>query len=456
MKKALLLPVALLLLAGCAATKGVHISDVPPWYAPTVLNVSVGDTVVWDNGMAAVVHPVNVLDGPEKFSSGHFTKTWERTFNEPGVYHYFCPIHPYMQGFIAVDAEVDPAKIPYWLSWPPETADLPVPGTVPSVPGVGEVWLDAQFEKVLGKAKPGTIVVIDAATWEVKNVIKDKRLNNPHNLWPSEDGKYVIQTNWFDKYVSIIDAKNKSIVKQVYVGESPAHVMTANGLAYVTVQGDDGIALLNGTTFERRRTVRAIGGEHAHGDEQSELGRGPHGNWLSMDGKRMAVAHTEGGGISVWDAFAMKKLWEKPTDPLPLMAGISDDGRRAWISSFATGRFTAYDVDTQEVLADFTVGKNPVQSNPSPDGRFIVVPLSGDGAAAILDATTFELLAKLPSGPGAHGVYYGPKQGGGWYAYVSNKFVPWITVIDLEILEVAGYIPLPKSSLGGQGILTVY
>jgi DNA-binding beta-propeller fold protein YncE len=175
-----------------------------------------------------------------------------------------------------------------------------------------------------------------------------------------------------------------------------------------------------------------------------------------MDGKRMAVAHTEGGGISVWDAFAMKKLWEKPTDPLPLMAGISDDGRRAWISSFATGRFTAYDVDTQEVLADFTVGKNPVQSNPSPDGRFIVVPLSGDGAAAILDATTFELLAKLPSGPGAHGVYYGPKQGGGWYAYVSNKFVPWITVIDLEILEVAGYIPLPKSSLGGQGILTVY
>ncbi len=458
-----LLVIALLLLAGCAATREVHITDIPPWYNPTVLNISVGDTVVWDDGMAAVVHPVNIMSGPEQFSSGHFTKTWERTFTEPGVYHYFCPIHPYMQGFIAVDAEVPPEKIPLWFQWPPETASLPVPGGVPETPGVGEVWLDAQFQKVIGKSKPGAIVVIDAGTWQMKKVIDDERLNNPHNLWPSDDGKYVIQTNWFDKYVSIIDAQNKSIVKQVYVGESPAHVMTANGLAYVTVQGDDGIALVNGTTFKKIRTVRTISGEHGHGPSgeelavvQSELGRGPHGNWLSMDGKRMAVAHTEGGGISVWDAVEMQKLWEKATDPLPLMAGISEDGKFAWVASFATGKFTAYNADTAEVVAEFKVGKNPVQSIPSPDGRFIVVALSGDGAAAIVNAATFELVKTLPSGPGAHGVYYGPKQGGGWYAYVSNKFVPWVTVIDMDLLEIAGYVPLPKESLGGQGVLAVY
>ncbi len=454
--KRLLLIVILLVLAGCTATREVHITDIPPWYSPSVLNVSVGDTVVWDNGMAAVVHPVNILDGPEKFSSGHFTKTWERTFTEPGVYHYFCPIHPYMQGFIAVDAEVDPAKIPYWLSWPPAAAEKQVPGPVPATPGVGEVWLDAQFQKVLGKSKPGAIIVVDASMWGVTQVINDQRLNNPHNMWLSDDGAFVIQTNWFDKYVSIIDAKTKEIVRHVYVGESPAHVMTANGLAYVTVQGDDGIVILNGTTFEKTKTFRTVGGEHAHGDEHSELGRGPHGNWLSMDGMRMAVAHTEGGGISIWDAVAMEKLWEQAIDPLPLMAGISDDGMFAWVASFATGRFTAYDVGTQEVIADFIVGKNPVQSIPSPDGKYITVALSGDGAAAIIDAHTFKLIKTLPSGAGAHGVYYGPKQGGGWYAYVSNKFVTWITVIDMDALEIAGYIPLPKESLGGQGILAVY
>ena len=85
-----------------------------------------------------------------------------------------------------------------------------------------------------------------------------------------------------------------------------------------------------------------------------------------------------------------------------------------------------------------------------------MVALTGDASVAIINASAFELIKTLPSGAGAHGVIYGPKQNGGWYAYVSNKFVPWITVIDMDDLEVAGYVPIPKDSLGGQGILAVY
>ena len=437
------------------------IKDEAPWYFPAVLEVEPGTTVTWDNSMAVVVHPVNTLKGPEQFSSGHFTKTYEYTFTKPGIYHYYCPVHPYMQGFVAVGMNVPEELLPLWVKqWPPETADDPIPSGLPKEPGVGEVWLDAQFQMVPGKEKPGTIVVIDAETWNVKKVIDDKRLNNPHNVWLSENGNHVLQTNWFDKYLSVIDRYSGLLLKHIYVGESPAHVMTANGKVYVTLQGDDGIAILDGTTYDVLKTIRTVEGEHAHGaseeDEHRELGRGPHGHWMSADETRMAVAHTEGGSISVWNLETDEKIFEHEVDPLPLMAGISADGKFVWTASLLTGKFTALNVETKEVVKEFVVGKAPIQAVSSPDGKYILVALTGDAAVAVLDANSFELVKTLPSGAGAHGVIYGPKKNGGWYAYVSNKFVTWITVIDMDKLEVAGYVPLPKDSLGGQGILAVY
>ena len=270
--------------------------------------------------------------------------------------------------------------------------------------------------------------------------------------------------------MSVFDRYTGLLLKHLYVGESPAHVMTANGKAYVTLQGADGIAVLDDATFATLATWRTIEGEHGHGaasgqddgdghaDEEmhEERGRGPHGNWLSKGGARMSVANTEGGSLAVWDPASGERILEHKTDPVPLFAGISQDGTRAWTASLLSGKFAAVDVDTKAVIKEFTVGKSPVQAVPSPDDAHILVALSGDGAVAVLDGRTFDLLKTLPTGSGAHAVAYGPKQGGGWYAYVSHKFVPWIAVIDMGTLEVAGYIALPKESLGGQGILAVY
>jgi len=457
-KRVIALLCLIALLGACAPGNKILIKNEAPWYFPSVLQVEPGDTVVWEN-MDVVVHPVNTLSGPEKFSSGHFTKNFEHTFNEPGVYHYFCPVHPYMQGFVGVGEEVPEDLVPYWAKqYPPETALEPVPGPLPAEPGVGEIWLDAQFEKVPGKEYAGTVVIIDAETWQVKDKIDDKRLNNPHNLWLSDDGNSIIQTNWFDRYVSIIDRYSGLLIKHIYVGESPAHVITANGKAYVTLQGADGIAVLDQTTWNVDETFRTVPGEHAHatGEAHAEPGTGPHGHWATADGKFFSVGNTEGGSMAVWSTETHEKVFEHETDPLPLMSGISADGKYAWAASLATGRFQVFDLESKSQMKEFNVGKAPIQQIPSPDGKYILVALTGDRAVAIVDAQTFDLVKTLPSGAGAHGVYYGPKQSGGWYAYVSNKFVPWVTVIDMDALEVAGYIPLPKDSLGGQGILAIY
>ena len=130
------------------------------------------------------------------------------TFDLPGVYLLHCKIHPYMTAVVGVkDAtgkipDVTSAMLPFignlGLSSLPAETVLSVLTTVaatdvdklakwdimdssatvkPAIPGVGEVWVDTQFERVTnqrdlnGALKPGTITVMDAATFTVEREI---------------------------------------------------------------------------------------------------------------------------------------------------------------------------------------------------------------------------------------------------------------------------------------------
>jgi plastocyanin len=77
-------------------------------YLPYSLEILVRDTVVWDN-IDSASHTVTAgssADGPTGlFDSGLFLSgtTFEYTFDEEGVYPYFCMVHPWMVGEIIVN-----------------------------------------------------------------------------------------------------------------------------------------------------------------------------------------------------------------------------------------------------------------------------------------------------------------------------------------------------------------
>ncbi len=428
--------------------KTVTITDELPWFNPALLEIETGDTVKWEL-KAAVVHPIMSIEAPESIRSGHFSNSWSYTFHTPGIYVYICPIHPYMKGIIGVDQKIPEEKIPIWVKeWPPANVDIP--GGIPTEKGSGEVWVATQFEQVTKKEKPGTITIVNAETWEVEAVLDDPSLNNPHNLW--QVGKDILVTNWFDKFLSIFDKNTKKFLKKTYVGESVAHIH-AHGDHEIsaTVQGEDAMALLN-QDYEVSKKVRAP--------------TGPHGHWMSADGKLMALASTEDGSFSLWDATTQKMLFTDSlgddsdghghNHTLPLMAGITLDSKYSFVATSGTGDFYVYDNVSQKRMKKFHIGNGPIQTVPSPDGKYVFVPLTYDSAVAVISTETWELTKVIENvGLGAHGVYFGEKQNGGWYAYISNKFTNWLTVIDLEKLEIAGYVPLGENAWGGQGVLVV-
>jgi len=84
-----------------AAARAVTINIDNFAFAPPDLTVAAGTTVTWKNEDDEVHR---VADDHKGFSSAALDTddSFSHTFATPGIYHYFCSIHPYMVGKIVV------------------------------------------------------------------------------------------------------------------------------------------------------------------------------------------------------------------------------------------------------------------------------------------------------------------------------------------------------------------
>ncbi len=72
-------------------------------FSPPVLSVAVGTKVTWTN-RDDIPHTVTDSDHPREVKSPPLDTgdVYSRTFTVAGTYHYFCSLHPHMQGTVVV------------------------------------------------------------------------------------------------------------------------------------------------------------------------------------------------------------------------------------------------------------------------------------------------------------------------------------------------------------------
>ena len=472
------------------------------------------------------------------------------TFDRPGVYIFVCKVHPYMTGVVAVrDAQgnvppVTATSLPFIghlgaASLPAGTV-LSVTATVaatdadkmakwdirgvadeflPMTPGVGEVWVDTQFERVPGQTskggveKPGTITVVDAATFQVEREINGLGAgglwNNPHNLWANFRLDTVYTTQWFGKWLNKIDRVSGRVLDGITVGEAPTHIVTIP-----TPGSPEQGALTVPLSAEKDMVKVADTPEGLKLFDTAPTGAGrnnPHGHWLTCGlGDRVIVPNVFkglglAGSISILDTATGRVLREfthDPNDPLrkallmPIAAGECHvrGVHKAYVSNAASGFVTVIDVDGLRILKNIPVtftpdGQRgfdithtlqvPIQPPVSADERFVAVgvfsvttvprpPTGSANHVAIIDTFTDEVVAFLAAPGGCHGINWGAKLGGGYYAYVASQFANVLEVIDPDPngdgdgsdAAVVGRILLANGSpgagvtdgTGGQGI----
>lgn len=526
--------------------------------------------------ITSLIFPVGADNMPFDQSEGHRSGGFDVELEDPGLYVFTCKIHPYMFGAVIVDDSAtegldlgeqltlvngiqfpsfsplavsllksffivtDPTN---WQDYDDGTWNITVPsvdirvtgGVVapldvvisdpdlalvaipPTTPGIGEVWINTQFEHSTNKDNFGSASAVDTTTWKVtkKIALPEIDMNHPHNMWTDLNQEVIYQTMWFDDRLAMFDRSTGEFIDQVSIGESPSHVMTrpdSNQNIYVAMNGEssnDSVIELEGSSTD----LNIIG--------ELDIGEpNPHGHWMNATVMVTPNAFTGTSTIHEFDTgintvIESSELLGVSSNAfgVPIATGMHPSGEKYYVANLLDQTLTCVSIGSDACVGNEgfvsvkpillianllpslleegkispevsgPAGVLPVQTPVSPDGKFVVTATLLP-SITIIDTKTDELVASLPCDAGCHGVNFGAKEVTDddpypYYAYVSSKFSNALTVVnpdpnndgDASDAIISGKVILSSTNLafdsitddtvteldgmGGQGVLAI-
>ncbi len=405
----------------------------------------------------------------------------------------------------------------------------------PSQNGIGEVWVDTAYELTGGKPEqfPGTMTVVSATSWDVKRKIAlpEQKMNNGHNFWTSHDQNEIYQTEWHGNSVYVINRQNGKLIQEIdlvngpevqdpkFNGQTchdPAHAMTRvdTQQLHVGCNGDNAVV-----EFDRDPTTGRLSISRFIPMSQGGSQTQPHAHWMGFDGKSMITPNSNTGDSTLFSFTADTILRKETTGGLPIATGMMPDSSINYVSNYlgdtisvmcgqyppVSGPYAGCVPGTNLKNINLLKGYNPgdgtngglipggvakgpyggfsVQTPVSPDGKFVIQGNTFSGTITIIrtakdnndSSTRDEIVRSIPCDPGCHGVNFGAKKGGGYYAYVTSKFANRLIVLDYDPNNdgnandavIAGAVVLAKDNvpkddqiignrgMGAQGVMAV-
>jgi YVTN family beta-propeller protein len=299
-----------------------------------------------------------------------------------------------------------------------------------------------------------TVSVIDPLTNKLLGVI---RLGDPTpgNLSPLYAGQLLVHGMGFspDRHtlavvsigsnsVSFIDTETNTARHVTYVGRSPHEAFfTPNGKeVWVTVRGEDYVAVLDGTTYAEKSRITVPNGPgmtifspdgklgyvcSSFTPETVVISTASHrivGHVkqaspfcpdiaATPDGKQVWLTLKDVGKVMVFNAAApFNVLTTIDTGPITNHVNIvrNAHGQFAYITVGGLNLIKVFRTDTFEQIATIPVGALPHGIWPSGDGTRVYAGLENADGAAVIDTMTNTLLATIPIGQAAQGVAYLP------------------------------------------------
>jgi DNA-binding beta-propeller fold protein YncE len=325
---------------------------------------------------------------------------------------------------------------------------LPAANKKPGTPGIGEVWVDTEMEEYAGKTKVGSATRVNTQSWAVERKVSlpQVNMNNPHNMWTDKAEKVIYQTEWFNNKLDVFDRQSGAFIRQIEVGPDPSHVMTRTDTDQLHVALNGGGAVMElapgATKIDRRIPVELPGEKIAH----------PHAHWMSGDGTTMVTPNVNLYNASVVDIRSGTMRHEQ-TGELPIATGMTADASKAYQADFSGATVSCISMKADACVDDSGAkvhykkidlwGNYDPIKGPKGDwgGLDIQIPVSPDNSAVlvantltsnitVIDPKTDKIVKWLPCDSGCHGINFGAKKGGGYYAYVSSKFSNAMSIID--------------------------
>ena len=316
----------------------------------------------------------------------------------------------------------------------------PGPASAPDVPVShrDRVYAAEQFSN--------TVSVIDPADNTLLGVI---RLGEPqptnfsplyrgqvlvHGLGFSPDHRTLAIVSIGSNSVTFIDTATNAVKHVTYVGRSPHEAFfTPNGSeVWVTVRGEDYVAVLDGKTFEERRRIK--------------VPNGPGMQIFSPDGRYGYVCSSfmpETVVVSVADHKIVGRV--KQESPFCPDIAASPDGKQVWFTLKDIGKTQVFEARPPfQALKTLDTGPltNHVNFARTPRGTFAYVSIGGLNEVKVFRTDDFSQVATIPVGNLPHGMW---PSGDGTRIYVGLENADQLTAIDTASNKVVANVPIGQA-----------
>jgi YVTN family beta-propeller protein len=219
--------------------------------------------------------------------------------------------------------------------------------------------------------------------------------------------------------VTFIDTATNAIKHTTYLGRSPHEAFfTPDGSeVWVTVRGEDYIAVLDGKTFEEKSRIK--------------VPAGPGMQIFSPDGKYGYVCSSfnpETVVITVADHQIVGHV--KQDSPFCPNIAATPDGKQVWLTLKDTGRTMVFDAKPPfAVLKSFETGpiSNHVNFAVNSKGTFAYVTIGGLNQIKVFRTDDFSQVATIAVGKLPHGIW---PSGDGSRIYVGLENADGLTAVD--------------------------
>jgi YVTN family beta-propeller protein len=255
-----------------------------------------------------------------------------------------------------------------------------------------------------------------------------------HGMGFSSDHKTLAVVSIGSNSVTFIDTATNAIKHTTYVGRSPHEAFfTPDGSeVWVTVRGEDYIAVLDGKTFEEKTRIK--------------VPAGPGMQIFSPDGKYGYVCSSfnpETVVITVADHQIVGHV--KQDSPFCPNIAATPDGKQVWFTLKDTGKTMVFDAKPPfAVLKSMDTGpiSNHVNFAGNAKGTFAYVTIGGLNEVKVFRTDDFTQVATIPVGKLPHGIW---PSGDGSRVYVGLENADAVTAIDTMSNKVIATSPVGQA-----------
>jgi YVTN family beta-propeller protein len=315
-------------------------------------------------------------------------------------------------------------------------------GQAPFASGAPDFPVSARDRVYAAEQFSNTVSVIDPSANKNLGVI---RLGDPqpmnlsplykgqvlvHGLGFSPDRKTLAVVSIASNSITFIDTATNQVKHTSYVGRSPHEAFfTQDGSeVWVTVRGEDYVAVLDATTYAEKMRIT--------------VPNGPGMTIFSPDGRYGYVCSSFTPETVVVDTETHEIVGRvKQVSPFCPNIAASPDGEQVWLTLKDVGKTMVFSAKPPfEVLRVIDTGPitNHVNFVTTPGGQFAYVTIGGLNQVKAFRTSDFQQVATVPVGALPHGIW---PSGDGTRVYVGIENGDAVTAIDTSSNSVVATIP---------------